>query len=69
MAEYISNDFIDFCKKECIKKETIVPYNLDQNRVAERKNMSMMDATRAMLHDQKLPKFLSGEATHTMVYV
>lgn len=52
-----------------IKKETIVPYNPKHNGVAERKNRSIMEIARAMLHDQKFPKFLWGEATNTMVYV
>jgi len=68
-GEYISNEFIDFCKKEGIKKETIVPYNPEQNGVVERKNRSIVEFVQAMLHDQKLPKFLWGEATNTMVYV
>jgi len=42
-GEYISNDFINFCKKEGIKKETIMPYNPKQNGVAERKNSSIVE--------------------------
>jgi len=36
--------------------------------VAERKNISMVEATRAMLHDQGLPLHLWAEACNTMVY-
>ena len=68
-GEYISKEFIDFCKKESIKKETIVPYTLEQNGVVERKNRSTVEVARAMLHDQKLSKFLWGEATNDIVYV
>jgi len=68
-GEYISNEFIDFCKKEGIKKETIVPYTSEQNGVAERKSRSIVEVVCAMLHDQKLPKFLWGEATNAIVYV
>jgi len=28
-GEYTSNEFFDFCKKARIKKETIVPYNIE----------------------------------------
>lgn len=58
-GEYTSNEFVDFCKKVGIKKETIVPSNPEQNGVAERKNRTIMEAVCAMLHDQKLQKFLS----------
>lgn len=50
-GEYISNKFIDFLNKEGIKKETIVPYNPEQNGVAERKSRSIVEVTYAMLHD------------------
>lgn len=54
----MSNEFIDFYKKEGVKNETIVPYTLEQNGLTERKNMSIVEATCAMLHDQNLYKFL-----------
>ena len=37
--------------------------------MAERKNRSIVGATRAMLHDQSLPFFLWAEACSTAVYV
>lgn len=65
----MSNEFIAFCKKEGIKKETIVPYTPEQNGLAERKKRSILEVARAMLHDQKVPKFLWVEVTHVVVYV
>jgi len=46
-----------------------MPYNPKQNGVAERKNRTIMEAAKAMLHDQKLPKFVRGEVVNTNVYV
>jgi transposase InsO family protein len=57
-GEYTSKDFMDFCAGEGIKRELIVPYNPQQNGVAERKNRAIVGAARAMLHDQRLPLFL-----------
>ena len=37
-GEYISNEFKDFCSKEGIRRELIVPHNPQQNGVTERKN-------------------------------
>lgn len=37
-----------------------MPYNPQQNGVAERKNRTIMEVVKAMLHDQKLPKFVWG---------
>ena len=44
-------------------------YTLEQNGVVERKNRTIMEATRAMLHDQGLPKFLWREVANIVVYV
>lgn len=68
-GEFTSNDFNDLCKDVRIKKETIVSYNPQQNGVAEKKNQTIMEAVKAILHDQKLPKFLWGEVANTIVYV
>ena len=46
-----------------------VPYTPEHNGVAERKNKSIVGATRAMLHDQSLPFFLWEEACTTIVYL
>jgi hypothetical protein len=46
-----------------------VSYNPQQNGVSERKNRSIVGATKAMLHDQDLPMFLWAEACNTAVYL
>jgi transposase InsO family protein len=68
-GEYTSNDFSDFCKEAGIKRELTVPYNPQQNGVAERKNRSIVEVVKAMIHDQNLPMFLWAEASNTTVYV
>ena len=68
-TEYESNEFHDFCKEVGIKRKTITPYTLEQNGVVERKNRTIVEAIRAKLHDQRLPKFLWADAASTVVYV
>ena len=46
-----------------------MPHTLQQNGVAERKNMTMVGAAKAMLFDQGLPLFLWAEAYRTTVYI
>jgi transposase InsO family protein len=41
-GEYISKDFSDFYIEVGINKDYIVPYNPQQNGVAERKNISII---------------------------
>ena len=68
-GEYTSRDFSDFCIEAGIKREYTVPYNPQQNGVAERKNRTIAEATKAMIHDQNLPMILWAEASMTAVYV
>jgi hypothetical protein len=68
-GEYISQDFNDFCIEAGIKREYIVPYNPQQNGVVERKNISIVEEVKEMIHDQHLPMFLWEEASMTAVYV
>jgi transposase InsO family protein len=57
-GEYTSKEFKDFCREACIKRELTTPCNPQQNGVAERKNRSIIEATKAMIHDQRLPMHL-----------
>ena len=45
------------------------PYNPQQNGIAERKSITIMEATKVMFHDQDLPMHLWTEATRTTMYV
>jgi hypothetical protein len=68
-GEFTSDDFKAFCREVGIKRELSTPYNPQQNGVAERKNRTIMEAVKAMIHDQDLPMHLWAEATRTVVYV
>jgi hypothetical protein len=68
-GEFTSEEFKEYCKEVGIKRELSTPYNPQQNGVAERKNQTIMEAVKAMIHDQDLPMHLWEEATKTAVYV
>jgi len=57
-GEYVSQEFKDFYVAEGIKQELTTPHNPQQNGVAERKNITIVGAAQAMLHDQGLPLHL-----------
>jgi hypothetical protein len=68
-GEFTSDDFKAFCREVGIKRELTTPYNPHQNGVAERKNRTIMEAVKAMIHDQDLPMKLWAEEARTVVYV
>jgi hypothetical protein len=68
-GEYTSKEFNDLCKEARIKRELTVPYNPQQNNIAERKNRSIVEDSKAMIHDKDLPMFLWGEESNTTMYV
>ena len=68
-GELTSNELKELCKDSGIKRELSTPYNPQQNGIVERKNRTIMEAARVMLHDQDLPMHLWTEAARTVVYV
>jgi hypothetical protein len=68
-GEYTSKEFNNFCIEVGIKREFTVAYNPQQNGVVERKNKTIIEATKAMIHEQSLPMNLWVEACMTTVYV
>jgi hypothetical protein len=68
-GEYTSKEFVSFCRDAGIKRELTTPYNPQQNGVAEKKNRTIMEAVKTMIHDQDIPMHLWAEAARTIVYV
>ena len=68
-GEYTSKEFESFCKEAGIKRELTTPYNPQQNGVVKRKNGTIMEAVKTMIHDQDLPMNLWDEKARTFVYV
>lgn len=68
-SEYISENFKEFCISVGIKRDYTVPYNPQQNGVAERKNRTIIEAAKAMMHDQNLHTSFWAEASNTAVYI
>ena len=56
-GEYISNEFMEYCSTEGIKKKHTMLHIPQHNGVAEWKNRTMVGAAKAMLFDQGLPLF------------
>jgi hypothetical protein len=62
-------EIINFCRDVGIKRELTTPYNPQQNGVVERKNRTIMEVVKTMIHDQDLPICLWAKAAMAVVYV
>ncbi len=68
-GEYMSSYFNSFLAEHGIKHQSTVPYTPQQNGVAERKNMSLMEMARCMVKSQALPHSCWLEAVMCATYV
>jgi hypothetical protein len=57
-GKYTSDDLKTLCREDGIKREIITSYDNPQNGVEEIKKCSIMEAVKAMIHDQYLPMHL-----------
>ena len=67
--EYTSTEFEDYLREEGVCHERTVPKTPEQNGVAERLNRTLVEMTRAMLIDSKLPHRFWAEALATAAYL
>nr|GEZ95432.1 ribonuclease H-like domain-containing protein [Tanacetum cinerariifolium] len=68
-TEFMKNELIEFCGLKGIKREYSNARTLQQNRVAERKNMTLIEAARTMLAYSFLPTTFWAKAVNTACYV
>ncbi|GKD33034.1 putative ribonuclease H-like domain-containing protein, partial [Tanacetum coccineum] len=68
-TEFKNRVMSDFYKKKGIKREFSVARTTQQNGIAERRNMTLIEAARIMLSDSKLPTTFWAEAVNTACYV
>jgi hypothetical protein len=68
-GEFFENEFEEFCKKCGIARQKTTPYTPQQNGVAERMNMTLMENARSMLSSAELGQELWAEAVGTSCYM
>lgn len=67
--EYISDQFNSFCEEAGIEHQLTTPYTPQQNGVSERKNRTIMEMARYMMHEKGLLKKFWAEAANTVVFL
>ena len=67
-GEYTSGSFQEYCKSTGIRQQFSAPYTPQQNGVSERDGRTIMDMTRCLLNEARLPTPLWGEIASTAVF-
>jgi len=68
-VEFENEPFESFCEKYGIVHEISSPRTPQQNEVVERKNISLQEMARTMIHEINLAKHLWAKAINTTCYV
>nr|GEU65896.1 hypothetical protein [Tanacetum cinerariifolium] len=68
-TKFKNSDLNQFCGMKEIKREFSVPRTPQQNGIAERKNKTLIEASKTMLADSLLPIPFWAEAVNTACYV
>jgi hypothetical protein len=67
--EFKNTQVEEYLDQEGIKNEFLAPYTPQQNRVAERKNMTLIESARTMLDEYKTSDHFWAEAINMECYV
>ncbi|CAL9010602.1 unnamed protein product, partial [Prunus brigantina] len=68
-GEFLSGEFNRFCEESGIQRQLTVAYSPQQNGVAERKNRTVVEMAKSMLHEKGVPYEFWAEAINTTVYL
>lgn len=68
-GEYCNGAMKDYLRSAGIVHQTTVPYNPEQNGVAERMNRTLVEKARCMLFDAKMPTKFWAEAVVTAAFI
>ncbi|CAL2237292.1 unnamed protein product [Prunus armeniaca] len=68
-GEFLSGEFNKFCEESGIQRQLTMAYSPQQNGVAERKNRTVVEMAKSMLHEKGVPYEFWAEAVNTAVYL
>lgn len=67
--EFENNKFLDFCNSQGITHEFSAPITPQQNGIVERKNRTIQEMTRVMLHAKNISYHFWAEAVNTSCHI
>src|SRR6185436_20171794 len=68
-GEYISKEFEEHLRLQGTEHETSIPRSAQQNGVAEKFNLTLLDKVRCLLHHASMPTYMWAHAVRCAVYL
>ena len=68
-GEFVSNDFLSFCKTNGIKRKLTTRYTPHQNGIAKRKHRTIMEMERIMMKSKHIPNEYWVEVVAYAIYI
>ncbi|CAL9025450.1 unnamed protein product [Prunus brigantina] len=69
-GEFLSGEFNNYCEKFGIQRQLTMAYSPQQNGVAERKNRTIVEMAKSMLHEKAIPyEHKLEENSHKCIFV
>ena len=68
-TKYTSDQFEMFCFEAGTEHQLTITYTPQQNGMSERKNRTVMEMSRCLLFEKKLPKSFWAKAVNTSIYL
>lgn len=68
-GEFTSSEFSKLCEEGGIQRQLTTVYTPQQNGVMERKNRTVVEMAKAMLHEKNMPYSLWAKVVHIAVYL
>ena len=68
-GEFTLNEFRESCQSQGISRQLTTAYTPQKNRVAERKNRTIMNVVRSMLNEKQVPKAFWPEVVRWCVHI
>lgn len=67
-GEFTSKEFTRYCEEGGIQRHFSAPYSPQQNGVVERRNRTLIEMSRSLLKEMKMPNCFWGEAVRHATY-
>ena len=68
-TKYSLEKFNKFCQDAGIEHQLTAPYSLQQNGAVKKKNRTLMEMTRCLLHHKELPEKFWAEVPNTSIFL